>query len=192
MTAKNVTKIPTKILDAKPTKTAINSTKAKTISKPAVVSPASSQRKSAAANTSPGVKQSQICTPSPSDNGRQIQVNRQTDVVGRASINSIGSGNDNSDDDDYTREDSDIELDDYSRNDSDCIPHNVIKEFYPKFIQEYSASCSQGKVLQEWRGFDKERGRRMAKRVLDLLKSGRNSACISWHRSEEPKGGMSD
>jgi hypothetical protein len=184
MTATNVTKSP----DAKPTKTAINSTTAKTISKSAVAPPASSQRKSSPANTSPGVKESQICTPSPSDSGRQIQVNRQTDVVARASINSIESENDSSDDDDYTHQDSDAELGDDPRDDSQYISHKVIEEFYPKFIEKYSVSCNQAKILQEWRVFDKERGRRMAKIALDSLKSGIHSAWNEWSRNKEVKG----
>jgi len=184
MTATNEKKSP----DAKPTKTAINSTKAKTISKSGVAPPASSQRKSSPANTSPGVKESQICTPSPSDNGRQIQVNRQTDVGARASINSIESENDSSDDDDYSQQDSDAELGDDPRYDSLYISRKVIEEFYPKFIEKYSASCNQEKILQDWRAFDKERGRRMAKVALDILKSGIHSAQNEWSRSTEVKG----
>ena len=184
MTATNETKSP----DAELTKTAINSTKAKTISKSAVASPASSQRKSSAANTSPDIKETQICTPPPSDSGRQIQVNRQTDVVARASINSIGSENDSSDDDDYTHQDSDAELGDDHRDDSQSISHKVIEEFYPKFIEKYSVSCNQEKILQDWRAFDKERGRRLAKQALDVLKSGLDSCSDKWLRSEQVKG----
>ena len=174
MTATNATKSPNTKSTAKP---AINSIQAKTITKPAVASPHHARPRSAAEDTSQDLVKHQTTTPAASDNGRTNQVDHLPDDH---------SHDTSSDSDGYASIDLSEESADDSLINTRSRTRDEIEQVHSKFIQKYSKSCSQKKVLQNWRAFDKERGRRMAKVALKHLKSGFDSGSFAWTRK---KGG---
>ena len=95
-------------------------------------------------------------TASPSDNGHTSRVNPAEVTVGEVI------------DDDSNHPSSDDESDGHSDKESgdesaDGFFDNTAvapsEEVYSKFIQKYTENCSQVKVIQNWRAFDRERGR---------------------------------
>ena len=124
-------------------------------------------------------------TASPSDNGHTSRVNPAEVTVGEVI------------DDDSNHPSSDDESDGHSDKESgdesaDGFFDNTAvapsEEVYSKFIQKYTENCSQVKVIQNWRAFDRERGRIMAKMVLRSLRSGLSEGATAWHRRKETKG----
>jgi hypothetical protein len=212
MTATNGTKSP----GAKSTKTVINSTQAKPIAKPVTFISNSLRRvPSPAVNGHRDLVKVKSRKASPSDNGHTIGVNRS--VVGPAEVTHGEVMDDNSSDpssDDESDNESNSVSDDESdkpddesdtasdgqSNDGagsddesadDFFDNTAVtpsEELYSKFIQKYTENCSQVKVIQNWRAFDRERGRLMAKDVLRNLRSGLSAGVHGWHRSKEIQG----
>jgi hypothetical protein len=216
MTATNGTKSPS----AKSTKTVINSTQAKPITK-SVTSISNSRRRgpSPAVNGHRDLDKLKSRTASPSDNGHTRGVNRS--VVDPAEV-TVGVGMDDDSSDPSSDDESDSQSDNGSDNESDdesdkpddesdtdsdgqsndgagsddesaddffdSTAVTPSEEACSKFIQKYTENCSQVKVIQNWRAFDRERGRIMAKAVLRNLRSGLSEGISDCHRRNEIKG----